>query len=114
MRFYEATSQIAAAPDAVWSVLIDGAAWPTWDSGVSEVDGRIAPGETIKIHSLAAPGRVFPVKVSSFEPPRRLAFSGGMPLGLFTGVRTYTLIAGRQGRHRIPRCARSTPGRCSG
>ena len=91
MRFYEATSDIAAAPEAVWSVLVDGATWPRWDSGVSEFDGRIAPGETVKIHSSAAPGRVFPVKVSSFESPKHLTFSGGMPLGLFSGVRTYTL-----------------------
>jgi hypothetical protein len=31
------------------------------------------------------------VKVTTFEPFRRLVFSGGMPLGLFRGVRTYTL-----------------------
>lgn len=54
MRFYEATSRIAAGPEAVRSVLGDGSSWPQWDSGVAEVDGLIAPGETIKIHSLAA------------------------------------------------------------
>lgn len=93
MRYYEATAAIAAEPDAVWSVLVDGHTWQQWDSGVSEVDGRIGPGETLKIHSKAAPGRVFPVTVSSFEPPTLLTFSGGMPLGLFTGVRTYTLTS---------------------
>lgn len=31
------------------------------------------------------------MKVTSFGSPRRLAFSGGMPLALFTGVRTYSL-----------------------
>ena len=46
-------------------------------------------GETIKIRSQAAPGRAFPVKVTQFEPPAQLRFSGGMPLGLFRGVRTY-------------------------
>ena len=29
--------------------------------------------------------------MTEFEPGRRLQFSGGMPLGLFKGVRTYTL-----------------------
>ena len=43
------------------------------------------------MRSKAAPGRAFPVKVTEFEPRRRLVFSGGMPLGLFKGVRTYTL-----------------------
>ena len=34
MRYYEATSVIAASPEAVWSVLSDGPGWTTWDSGV--------------------------------------------------------------------------------
>ena len=47
MRYYEASATIAAAPDAVWAILADGAAYPDWDSGVSRVEGTIAPGETI-------------------------------------------------------------------
>jgi len=89
MRYYEATSRISASAEAVWDVLVDGANWPSWDSGVDAVEGRIAMGETLKIRSQAAPGRVFPVKVTQFDPPARLRFSGGMPLGLFRGVRTY-------------------------
>jgi len=91
MRFYEASSTIAAAPDAVWSVLVDGARWAAWDSGVDGVEGRIAPGEAVTIRSHAAPGRAFPVKVVAFEAPGRLVLRGGMPLGLFTGERSYTL-----------------------
>lgn len=91
MRYYEASSSIAASPADVWTVLANGAGWSSWDSGVDSVDGRIAPGETITIRSKVAPGRAFPVKVTTFEPNGRLVFSGGMPLGLFKGVRTYTL-----------------------
>jgi hypothetical protein len=98
MRYYEATSVIAASPEAVWSVLSDGAAWPGWDSGVDAVEGKIAMGETITIRSQAAPGRAFPVKVTLFEPPARLRFSGGMPLGLFRGVRTYQVSPGADGQ----------------
>jgi hypothetical protein len=94
MRYYEAGARIAASPEAVWAVLTDGAAWTMWDSGVDAVEGRIAPGETIKIRSQAAPGRTFPVKVTTFDPPVRLRLSGGMPFGLFRGVRTYTLSPG--------------------
>ena len=57
MRYYEARSTIAASAEAVWAVLIDGASWPKWDSGVDAVEGRIAMGETLKIRSQAAPGR---------------------------------------------------------
>jgi hypothetical protein len=98
MRYYEATSTIVGSPDAVWSVLADGAAWPSWESGVDAVEGSIEPGQTIKIRSQAAPGRAFPVKVTRFEPPAHLRFSGGMPLGLFRGVRTYEVSPGADGQ----------------
>jgi uncharacterized protein YndB with AHSA1/START domain len=91
VKHYEATAQIAAPAAAVWEVLIDGNRWQSWDSGVTEVDGRIEPGAKVTIRSEATPGRAFPVKVTAFEAPHRLEFSGGMPLGLFRGVRSYTL-----------------------
>jgi hypothetical protein len=91
MRYYEASSVIAADAEAVWAVLSNGPGWATWDSGVDRVEGRIVLGETVKIRSQVAPGRAFPVKVTAFEPLARLRFSGGMPLGLFRGVRTYEL-----------------------
>ena len=97
MRHYEAISKISASPAAVWAVLSDGASWAAWDSGVDAVEGRIAPGETLKIRSQAAPGRAFPVKVTTFEAPRQLRFTGGMPLGLFKGVRTYELVPDADG-----------------
>lgn len=90
---FESSRVIEADPDRVWAVLVDGAAWPTWDSGVEAVDGAIDLGNKITIRSAAAPGRSFPVRVTTFEPNRRLELTGGMPLGLFTGVRTYTLAA---------------------
>ena len=97
MRYYEASSFIAADPEAVWAVLSDGPGWAAWDSGVDGVEGRIAAGGTVRIRSQAAPGRAFPVKVTAFEPPARLRFSGGMPLGLFRGVRTYELAPAASG-----------------
>lgn len=89
MRYYEAVAEIAASPNRVWDILVDGAAWATWDSGVEAVEGSIAPGETVVVRSGAAAGRAFPVRVTEFKPSTRLQFSGGMPLGLFRGVRTY-------------------------
>jgi hypothetical protein len=91
MRYYEASSTIAAPPDAVWAILADASAYADWDSGVRSVEGTIAPGEKIKVVSEANPGRAFPVKVTEFEPGRAMTWSGGMPLGLFKGVRTFAL-----------------------
>jgi hypothetical protein len=91
MKFYEAESTINADAAQVWKVLIDTASWPSWDSGVDAVEGAPALGDKIVIRSKAAPGRAFPVRVAALDAPRKLVFSGGMPLGLFRGVRTYTL-----------------------
>jgi hypothetical protein len=97
MRGYEASSSVEAGPDDVWAVLADAAAWSSWDSGVDAVEGRVAAGEKIRIRSRAAPGRAFPVTVTTVEPPRRLVVTGGMPLGLMRGVRTYTLTPNGDG-----------------
>jgi uncharacterized protein YndB with AHSA1/START domain len=92
VRSYEASSFIAAPPGQVWPILTDIAAWPEWDSGVSKVDGKLALGEKLSITVKANPGRAFPVKVVQLTAPELMVFRGGMPFGLFTGRRTYTLL----------------------
>ena len=91
MKAYEASAAIAARPEVIWAILTDATNLSNWDSGVERVEGRIAPGETIRVYVKVNPGRAFPVKVTEFTPPKRMVWSGGMPLGLFKGVRTYTL-----------------------
>ena len=91
MKSFEASAPIAASPEAIWAILTDAPNYPTWDSGVERVEGRIAPGERITVFSAVNPGRPFPVNVTEFSPGRRMVWSGGMPLGLFKGVRTFTL-----------------------
>ena len=91
MRHYEASATIAAGPDAIWAILTDAPAYADWDSGVRSVEGTIAPGEKIKVTPEINPKRAYPVKVTRFEPGRAMAWSGGMPLGLFKGVRTFAL-----------------------
>jgi uncharacterized protein YndB with AHSA1/START domain len=91
MRSYQATAMIEAPPEQVWPALTDIAAWPRWDSGVTKVDGRLALGEKLSITVEANGRRAFPVKVVTLSEPDRMVFRGGMPLGLFTGERTYTL-----------------------
>jgi hypothetical protein len=91
VKSYDAAATIEAAPEKIWSILTDAPAYSDWDSGVERVEGRIAPGEKIKVVSEANPGRAFPVKVTAFEPARAMTWSGGMPLGLFKGVRTFAL-----------------------
>ncbi|HKW73400.1 MAG TPA: SRPBCC domain-containing protein [Candidatus Dormibacteraeota bacterium] len=91
MKYYDAKSTINASPQKVWDVLTAGEKFPEWDSGIERFEGRIAPGATVKLYVKVNPGRAFPLKVTELTPARRMVFSGGMPLGLFKGVRTYTL-----------------------
>lgn len=91
MRHYESTALIEARPEAIWALLTDAPGYADWDSGVVRIEGTIAPQEKIKVVSEANPKRAFPVTVTGFAPGERMTWSGGMPLGLFRGVRTFRL-----------------------
>ncbi|CAN5428437.1 hypothetical protein BH10ACT4_BH10ACT4_01370 [soil metagenome] len=91
MHSFESESTIAASPAEVWAVLSRASEWPDWDSGVDAVEGTVGPGAKVTVRSHVAPTRAFPVKVTEFAPSRSMVFTGGMPLGLFRGVRTYTV-----------------------
>ena len=91
MKHYEAGADISADPERVWEILTDGDGYQDWDNGVSGLEGTIAPGERIKVQAEISPGRGFPVRVTTFERPTRMVWSGGMPLGLFRGVRSFQL-----------------------
>ena len=53
--------EIAAAPEVVWSVLIDSARYPEWNPFMPRIDGVLEPGGRIQLHVALDPGR----------PPRR-------------------------------------------
>jgi hypothetical protein len=101
MKSYEASSTIQKNPEAVWSVLTDGSKYGDWDSGIERVKGTIALGETITVYSKIAAGRAFPLKVKEFIPGQIMVWTGGMPFGLFKGVRTFSLEAKDQGTTRF-------------
>jgi len=88
---YEVKREIAASPDAVWSIITDPKMLAEGGFGIIRIEGAIAPGASIKLWSEGAPKRAFPLKVSVFEPARRMVWEGGMPFGLFRGVRTFSL-----------------------
>ena len=91
MKFYEVSETIVAPPQSVWEVLSDGPGYMNWESGIIKFEGTIARGRKIKLFPEVSPGRAFPLKVVELVPGERMVWRGGMPLGLFTGERTYTL-----------------------
>ena len=86
---------IDAPAHLVWEVLVDTQAWSEWDPYCDRIEakGPIELGRKVKAFTKLAPGRGFGVKVSAFEPGKRMVWSGGMPLGLFKGERTFELIS---------------------
>lgn len=92
MKSFEATATIQATPQTIWQILTDAGGYPKWDPNMERLEGKIAPGEKLKAFTTLSPGRAFPAKVTTFEPPRKMVWSSGLPWGLFKGERTFTLI----------------------
>jgi hypothetical protein len=101
MSHFENETTIEASPERVWQILADTGSWSDWDSGVLSVEGDPAEGAKLKIRSELNPKRSYPVKITEFEPNRRMTWVGGVPLGLFRGVRSYTLTPEGEGRTRF-------------
>jgi hypothetical protein len=91
MKSFATSITIQARPEPVWALLTDAAGYQQWNSTVEKIDGRIAAGEKVTVHARISPGRAFPVRVTGFAAPRSMVWAGGMPFGLFTGTRNFTL-----------------------
>lgn len=91
MRVFDVRRTIAASPETVWSCLTDAPRLVGGGLGVLKIDGTIHQGASLKVTSAASPGRAFAVRVDEFMPNQRMTWVGGMPLGLFKGMRTFTL-----------------------
>ena len=91
MKSFSVSTTIRAAPESVWAILTDGTKWTTWNTTIEQLEGSIASGSKLRVFPRLSPGRTFPVRVTEFTPPQRVIWTGGMPLGLFKGVRTYTI-----------------------
>lgn len=88
---YQVERLIDAAPAAVWAVLTDARKLAGGGLGILRIDGDIAAGASLRLWTEAQPKRAFALKVSAFEPNERMIWEGGMPFGLFRGVRRYSL-----------------------
>jgi hypothetical protein len=93
MKQYSTSVNIRTTAEAVWAILTDGPGYANWNPEISRVDGQMALGEKIRAHVALHGGKVQPVSVRiiELEPMHHMIWKGGMPLGLFTGLRTFTL-----------------------
>ena len=91
MKIYETRIEIAAPIDTVWQVLTQTVPSTPEPFGILRIEGQIALGSKIKLWSEVSPNRAFALKVERFEPHETMVWRGGMPFGLFTGIRTFAL-----------------------
>lgn len=59
MRAFETEIDIDAAPAIIWELLTDAPGYTSWNTTVERVDGRIEPGEKIKVYVKINPGKAF-------------------------------------------------------
>jgi hypothetical protein len=97
MKQYNASATINATPEVIWKILTDTSGYPNWDPAMDHIEGKLALGETVRFFTKLSP-EAFPVKVTAFEPNRKMVLTGGMPLGLFKSERTHTLTPGKDGQ----------------
>lgn len=97
MLIYRATTTIQAPADRIWQILTTASDYPLWDPSAIKIEGTIAAGQKITAYTKLSPDRAFPVTITHFEPPAKMVWQGGMPLGLFKGERTFTLSPNQNG-----------------
>lgn len=93
MKSFATEIAIEAPADKVWKVLTELPKWVEWNRTVERTVGEIALGAKVTVFVKQSPGRAFPLRVAELDAPRRMVWTGGMPLGLFRGTRVYELIA---------------------
>jgi uncharacterized protein YndB with AHSA1/START domain len=93
MYEFVTTSRIRASREAVWRILTDASGYADWNPEIVAIDGRMGPGERIRARVKVGSGAIRPVplRVTAFEEPVRMEWTGGLPLGLFIGRRTLTV-----------------------
>jgi hypothetical protein len=97
MKIYEASTTINASPQTIWNILADSSGYQEWDPAMDHIEGKLALGEMVKFFTKLS-DQAFPVKVTAFEPGKKMVLTGGMPLGLFKSERTHTLTPGNDGQ----------------
>lgn len=91
---------IHAAPETVWAVLMDFAAYPAWNPFILAIDGKAETGETLSV-TMRPPGgkaQTFRPKVLRADAPAAFIWRGSLPIpGLFTGEHSFQLTRAGDG-----------------
>lgn len=93
MPEYSTQVVIAAPPERVWAILVDGSRYAEWNPEIFRIDGNLTAGARITAQVRLGSGatRRVPMRVTELAAPTRMVWVGGLPFGLFVGRRTYTV-----------------------
>ncbi len=80
---------ISAPATAVWAILTDAAAFPRWNSTVTNIEGEICEGARLRLH-VPGTSRTFTPTVTGVVANERMTWTGGLT-PLFKGVRSFEL-----------------------
>ncbi|MBK8850267.1 MAG: SRPBCC domain-containing protein [Saprospiraceae bacterium] len=75
---------IQADKSIIWALLTNASDFPRWNSTVISIDGRIAPGEKIKLRSKLDPKREFSLKVKEYDAEDKMVWGDAMGSRVFT------------------------------
>jgi len=93
-REVKAEIEIHAAPQQVWAVLTDFAAYEIWNPYISPAKGQARPGARLELTLQSGGGSItYEPTVVTAEPNRRLSWSGRMMGAIvFERVQTFTIV----------------------
>jgi uncharacterized protein YndB with AHSA1/START domain len=93
MKEYVTTCAINASPATVWAILTNADGYAAWNPEILGITGQIVSGGRITARVRLGDGAIRSVtmRVTALEPPSRMEWTGGIPLGLFVGRRTFTV-----------------------
>jgi uncharacterized protein YndB with AHSA1/START domain len=91
---YVTTAIIRASPGAVWRILTDSAGYAAWNPEILAIEGTMTANARLKARVRVGGGaiRTISLRVTAFEVPTRMEWTGGLPFGLFVGRRTLEVI----------------------
>jgi uncharacterized protein YndB with AHSA1/START domain len=93
VKEYDTGSRINAAPETVWRILTDAAGYASWNPEIVDIQGSLAANARITARVKVGGGAIRGVsmRVTTFVTPSLMVWVGGLPLGLFTGTRTFSV-----------------------
>ena len=97
VKIFETSIEIAAPESRIWEVLTKQVQEDPQPFGITRLEGKMQLGARLKLWSEIDPKRAFSLRVTVFDEPTTMIWKGGMPFGLFTGTRTFSLAPSPKG-----------------